>query len=470
MLLAVGFLGGCAGGAKKGAGTTERSPDCLVGGPGANRGGRLVAALLEPVDARHAPVPVNRSEALLFRNLYETLIEVDCRGRVLPGLAESWSGREDGRIWTFTLRRDAHYTDGSLVFSGDIRRSWEAARGRAGFPSPWTWVRPESVSAAGRTVRVALTEGIGNAPTLFCHPDLAIARRSPTRLWALGTGYWSVARSGADEVLLVPNPWSPATQREYPVEWRFLLRPGGDPRDLLGEKVDALLVEDGDALDYASSLSAYRLVPLPPDRLYLLLGAGLENARAGDLRRDLARELAGSAGYSGVKAASAVRFAGAPCKTRRKRPDSGRVATAPKTEGGGGVDSLDADGKSRVYYLEGDPGSRNLAGRLVALSGGDPAPSSLRNPSVFPVPAGRIAATAVSMLGPASVLVLSVPSRFGDSCLESLALQALLAPPFPVATAGASLVVQSDVAGFAVDGNGILLLDRAGRLAPGSLP
>src|SRR5439155_19885395 len=47
-------------------------------------------ALGDRVDPANAPHPTNDSERLLFRQLYETLVRVDCEGRVRPGLAASW--------------------------------------------------------------------------------------------------------------------------------------------------------------------------------------------------------------------------------------------------------------------------------------------------------------------------------------------------------------------------------------------
>src|SRR5688572_25020374 len=41
----------------------------------------------ERVDPSHAPRPSNDSERLLFRQLYETLVRVDCNGEPGPGLA-----------------------------------------------------------------------------------------------------------------------------------------------------------------------------------------------------------------------------------------------------------------------------------------------------------------------------------------------------------------------------------------------
>src|SRR5688500_17000657 len=69
-------------------------------------------ALTEAVDPANAPVPSNESERLLFRQLYETLIRVDCNGRVVPGLAVSWRLETDGQTWIITLRENARFADG----------------------------------------------------------------------------------------------------------------------------------------------------------------------------------------------------------------------------------------------------------------------------------------------------------------------------------------------------------------------
>ena len=55
----------------------------------------LRIALLEPVDAGHAPTPANDAERLVFRQLYEPLVRVDCAGVVRPGLASRWRSEGD---------------------------------------------------------------------------------------------------------------------------------------------------------------------------------------------------------------------------------------------------------------------------------------------------------------------------------------------------------------------------------------
>ncbi|MDX3928953.1 MAG: ABC transporter substrate-binding protein [Shinella sp.] len=45
----------------------------------------------------------------------ETLVTADREGKLVPGLAESWSVGEDGLSWRFTLRQNAVFHDGSPV-------------------------------------------------------------------------------------------------------------------------------------------------------------------------------------------------------------------------------------------------------------------------------------------------------------------------------------------------------------------
>src|SRR5258706_10078112 len=64
------------------------SGDCaLIAGPGEPI---TTVAVSDRIDPSNAPHPSNESERLLFRQLYETLVRVDCHGRVRPGLAASW--------------------------------------------------------------------------------------------------------------------------------------------------------------------------------------------------------------------------------------------------------------------------------------------------------------------------------------------------------------------------------------------
>ncbi len=62
------------------------------------------------------------------RALYEPLLVRDAvTGLPKAGLAQSWSCSEDGRTWTFSLRTQARWSDGSAVTAGDVRYAWMRA-------------------------------------------------------------------------------------------------------------------------------------------------------------------------------------------------------------------------------------------------------------------------------------------------------------------------------------------------------
>ena len=65
------------------------------------------------------------------RDLYEGLISEAPTGEVIPGAAESWDISEDGRTYTFSLRRNARWSNGDPVTAEDfvysLRRSLDPA-------------------------------------------------------------------------------------------------------------------------------------------------------------------------------------------------------------------------------------------------------------------------------------------------------------------------------------------------------
>ncbi len=82
-----------------------------------------------PVIALKAPVsldPVQASEVSdlrLLDALFEPLTRLDPDTlSVVPALAECWQVSDDGCRWTFTLRADAQWSDGTPVTAADMRR------------------------------------------------------------------------------------------------------------------------------------------------------------------------------------------------------------------------------------------------------------------------------------------------------------------------------------------------------------
>lgn len=78
-----------------------------------------VALLGEPASLNpiYETVPVSLN---IFRNVFDQLTEISAEGDIEPRLAESWESSEDATEWTFHLRQDATWQDGTPVTAEDV--------------------------------------------------------------------------------------------------------------------------------------------------------------------------------------------------------------------------------------------------------------------------------------------------------------------------------------------------------------
>ncbi len=85
-----------------------------------------------------APFDIKGADPLLSGILFqrmqvvETLVDVDAKGELRPGLATDWTVTDDGLEWRFTMRADVHFHDGSLLTAEVARQALEIARGKPG--------------------------------------------------------------------------------------------------------------------------------------------------------------------------------------------------------------------------------------------------------------------------------------------------------------------------------------------------
>lgn len=137
----------------------------------------------------------------LFIELWEGLTRFAADGTVIPGVAQRWETSADGLTWTFHLRGNAKWSDGSTVTADDFVFAWRRAvtpATRLGLPE---WVAP---------IRNALPILQGGKPpeTLgVAAPDartLTVALEHPKPDLTVYTAYWvlsplhrpSIARHG----------------------------------------------------------------------------------------------------------------------------------------------------------------------------------------------------------------------------------------------------------------------------------
>lgn len=75
-------------------------------------------ASLDPMKAVGLP------EIQVIRDLFEGLVNQNEKGELVPGVATKWHSN-DNRVWTFTLRDNARWSDGTPVTAADFVYSWQ---------------------------------------------------------------------------------------------------------------------------------------------------------------------------------------------------------------------------------------------------------------------------------------------------------------------------------------------------------
>jgi ABC-type oligopeptide transport system, periplasmic component len=111
-------------------------------------------ASLDPAKAVGLP------EIQVIRDLFEGLVNQDDKGNIIPGVATRWQSN-DNKIWTFTLRKDAKWSDGTPVTAEDFVYSWQ----RLVDPkttSPFAWF----AALAGMNNAQAIIDGKAKPETL----------------------------------------------------------------------------------------------------------------------------------------------------------------------------------------------------------------------------------------------------------------------------------------------------------------
>lgn len=152
--------------------------------------------------------------SLLFRGL----TRLDANGRVVPDLAESWSGTPDGLSYTFRLREDQFWHDGAPITVDDILFTVEMLQAPDTPAVPdlaelWRSVDVERVD--GQSVRFVLDEpfapfldytSIGLLPKhIWQGVPPSELTSSPLNLTPVGSGPMQVTQSSAQMIRLEPS-------------------------------------------------------------------------------------------------------------------------------------------------------------------------------------------------------------------------------------------------------------------------
>lgn len=203
-------------------------------------------------------------------NVLEPVVTIDADEKVYPYLASSWSSDPDYRRWSFTLRDDVTFHDGTKLDSSAVKRTWDRivdpttkAAGVVSLLGPIDQIQAPDP----RTVVVTFKEPYPLFPIQIWRPYFGIV--SPKQLDSLkpgekltsliGTGpyRWS-GRSADGVVTLEANPdhaWGPPILKNSKAAHLQTLKFRAIPEDATRvatlESGENLLIDDVPEADYA---------------------------------------------------------------------------------------------------------------------------------------------------------------------------------------------------------------------------
>ncbi|EEG83436.1 ABC transporter, substrate-binding protein, family 5 [Proteus penneri ATCC 35198] len=186
-------------------------------------------ASLDPINA------VGLTEAQVQRDLFEGLTIEDEHGRPIPGVAQSWR-TEDNRVWIFTLRDNAKWSNGEKVTATDFVYSWQRLVDPKNL-SPFAWyaslasienaqkiidgkLKPTSLGVEAideKTLKVTLERPVSYFPSLTTNFSLyPVPRHSIEKYGSEWIKVGNLVGNGAfvlkdrvinEKIVLAPNPY-----------------------------------------------------------------------------------------------------------------------------------------------------------------------------------------------------------------------------------------------------------------------
>lgn len=211
-----------------------------------------MSGAISTADTADPHLNTSQHDGRLNSAVYEQLAAYDDSLKAVPQLAESWEPNEAGDVWTFTLRPDVTFHDGSRLTAGDViysfQRILDPATASPGAAS-LAFLDPDGLKAVGDgRVRFRLSEPIADLPVALINRQAYIvqegANSGDLRAAATGTGPFKLDQftPGEGPTVFGRNKkyWRSGFPKADVIELRSIAEPAARVAALMRGQIDVI--------------------------------------------------------------------------------------------------------------------------------------------------------------------------------------------------------------------------------------
>ena len=174
------------------------------------RGGILKVGLL-PINTLDPHFTTSISDSMVAQQLYDGLVFIDQNNRPAPDLASKWNS-SDGKVWTFTIRSNARFSNGQELTAADVVYSFNRLRNpKVGAPTVPLYknivdvkaLDPTHVQFTLKTTNPEFPSDVGDYHALIISKNV----KDPKKEWVCSGAFMIEKYVPGDRVILKRNPY-----------------------------------------------------------------------------------------------------------------------------------------------------------------------------------------------------------------------------------------------------------------------
>jgi len=141
---------------------------------------------------------------MVYRLLFDSIVEFGDNGEFVPGLAESWSVDDSGLVWTFKIREGVKFHDGTPCAAEDIAWSlkWMEEIGFDSIAYMWAGLFTEVVALDETTLQITTA-----SPLSYMEYILSYSFVVPQSVWGEITDHDTMAAYTGDDATVGTGPF-----------------------------------------------------------------------------------------------------------------------------------------------------------------------------------------------------------------------------------------------------------------------